>query len=192
MTRKDREDLLQLVRLRVKVAKSKAKRRSTELRANFEEQLATIHKADEEHWRDLTAQAEAGIAALDAELAARCRELGIPENFRPHLSVGWYARGENASAARRAELRKVAESRIAAVEQEAVETIEHAALDIQTRLLAGGLSTGAAQSFLSAMPAVEALMPPLRVDDIERAAPGALRLTPVERRALGAGEEAQP
>ncbi len=39
------------------------------------------------------------------------------------------------------------------------------------------------------MPTVEALMPPLRVEDIERAVPGGLKLTPAERRALGAGEE---
>jgi hypothetical protein len=190
LTRREREDLAALARKREKVAKSDASQRTAELLAKFEEELATEFRADDEHWRDVTAAAEAAVAAARKELAARLDALGVPERFRPALWLHWSSRGENSSKERRAELRKVAATRLAAMEKDARLAIERASLEVQTTLLAGGLDTAAARAFLEAMPTAEALMPPLRLDDVRRFLPGASWTPPALAAAVEDDEDA--
>lgn len=171
MTRREREDLAQLVRRREKVAKTTAAERSAELLADFEQQMATVYAAEDEAWKDVTTRAKQLVAEADAEIAKRCRELGIPEDLRPGLSLGWYGRGQNASKERRAELRRVAQSRIAAMEKQARSEIERSSVEVQTQLLAGGLETDEARAFLESMPTAQALMPPLNATDLSKALP---------------------
>lgn len=104
-----------------------------------------------------------------AQMAARCEALGIPARFAPGVSVyaGWNERGENMVAKRRVELRHVAVSRIAALEKAAHVAIERQALEIQTRLLAGGLSSPEARAFLESLPSADALMPPVALAELE-------------------------
>ena len=64
-------------------------------------------------------------------IAARCESLGIPARFAPTVEFSWRGRGENAIAKRRAELRAVAKSRIAAIEKAAITQIERGCLDAQ-------------------------------------------------------------
>ena len=171
MTSRERVELTALVRRREKVAKSEASHRSAELMADFEQQLAARYEAQDEHWSDLTSAAQQVVDEADARIAQRCRELGIPEQFRPSIQAQWYGRGENASKERRAELRKVAQTRIAAIEKEAKATIEKRSVEVQTALLAGGLESEAARRFLESMPTAEALMPPLDVEALNKALP---------------------
>ena len=95
------------------------------------------------------------------------RELGIPAALAPGIDMTWYKRGQNAVAARRAELRLAAKARIAALEAEARTRIELHCLDAQTRLLAQGLSSAAAIAFFDALPPVEELMPSFELTTIE-------------------------
>lgn len=171
MTKRERDDLAQLTRRREKVAKTAATERSAELLADFEQQMATVYSAEDEAWRDVTAKAKQVVAEADAEIAKRCRELGIPEDLRPSLSLGWSGRGQNANRERRGELRRVAQSRIAAMEKQARSQIERSSVEIQTQLLAGGLETDAARAFLESMPTVDALMPALNPIDVQKALP---------------------
>jgi hypothetical protein len=171
MTRREREDLARLARRREQLAKADARQRAAELVADVERQLAEIYPENDPRWSDVSAAARAAIAEADRAIAARCFELGIPARFRPSLNVNWYGRGENASAARRAELRKVATTRIAALEAQARAAIERGSVEVQTQLLAGGLETDAARAFLAAMPTADALMPPLRLTELEAAVP---------------------
>src|SRR5690348_3800209 len=120
MTRHEREDLRRLCRYQATLAKTGAAQRAAELRADFEEQLASIFRFDDDAiWKAVTETADAAVDEADKRIAARCNELGIPERFRPSLHLSWYSRGENASGKRRAELRKVAESHIEALEKKA-------------------------------------------------------------------------
>ena len=89
MTRDERKQLEQLIAGRKKVAKYAVQKRKAELLADVERQLAAIYRADDEAWSDLSARADAAVKEADAELAKRCRELGIPEEFRPSLHCGW-------------------------------------------------------------------------------------------------------
>jgi hypothetical protein len=94
------------------------------------------------------------------------REAHIPSQFAPSLVFGWQSRGENASKARREELRRVANSRMA-IEKRAVVEIGHEALLAATEIVAMGLVSEAARRFLNELAPLERLMPPLDFRSIE-------------------------
>ena len=125
----------------------------------------------DEHWAEVSREAEEKIKKLDTEIAKRCRALGIPEAFRPQLSVDWYGRGENATKERRRELRVAAVSELQARAQKAKCVIDQAEAEVLTQLTAQGLTTEAARTFLETMPSVEKLMPKLQLADLEKRRP---------------------
>lgn len=105
MTRGERTDLAALIRRREKLMKTAAKQRALELKADFERQISHIFEYDEdETWKAAYAAAEKVVKDSEAMVMQRCRELGIPPEFAPSISVSWYGRGENALNARRIEL----------------------------------------------------------------------------------------
>jgi hypothetical protein len=167
MTKTEREVLGHLVRERARLGKTMAEQRSAEMLADAEANLSAIYDIDHEAWRDLTATAAAAVRKADEQVARRCREMGIPERFRPSLEVRWYERGENAHKERRAELRLAIKAKIAALQAQAVTRIDLAKVEELTLLAQDGLETEAAQSFLAAMPTPAALMPPLDVEEIK-------------------------
>jgi len=163
ITKAERLDLAKLARLRERVARSEVDQRAAELRADVEAQLSAVYRFSDEAWTDVTATADAAVQQADAEVARICAERGIPAEFRPRLAANWYGRGENAVASRRAELRKTAQTRIEAQAKRAKHTIAVASVEVQTELLAAGLTTEAAQAFLTSMPTPQQLMPTLDV-----------------------------
>ena len=90
------------------------------------------------------------------------------EEFRPQLEVSWYKRGENAFNDRRAELRRVAQTRIDALHQAAIVQIETVKVEGLELLARDGLESAEAQAFLNAMPTVEVLMPRLNVPELTK------------------------
>ncbi len=166
MSRQERTDLRDLARQRAALAKLGVSHRAAVVLADFEQQIATIYRFDDEAWADVTAAGDRAIKEAQAIITARCEQLGIPKECRPSIKAYWSSRGENAVNERRVELRRVATTRIAAVSAEAKLAIEAASLTIQSELLAGGLTSEAAHGFLAGMPTVEALMPMLTVDAI--------------------------
>lgn len=176
MKKIERSDLGKLIRLRAKVARDEVDQRAARLRADFEEQLATIYPDHHEAWVDITKRVDAHIAVADAEVAERCRELHIPERFRPSIGWHWRGRGESAVRERREELRRVAQTRIAACAKAAKVEIDRQSVNLQTRLTADGLESAAAKQFLDSMPTIEELMPPLILKELEDAANDQYRL----------------
>ena len=186
ITKSEREELQRLVLKREKVLKSAAKQRSAELLADFENQMGQNYSFDQdETWAAAMNAAEQEVAKAQARVAVRCAELGIPKQFAPELDVRWYSRGENAVKDRRAELRKMAMTRVEAIEREAITKIEVSSLEAQTRLAIAGLTSEAARQFISELPPLEKLMPPLSFAEMSGEAkppvaeqlvsPGALR-----------------
>jgi hypothetical protein len=168
MTKAEREELSKLLRQRERVLKSAARQRSTELMAEFERQMAAIYSWDSDAvWKAAAEAAQAAVTAAQAEIAARCAEIGIPERFGPSIEMRWYGRGENAVKERRNELRKVAQTRIAAIEQAAIVQIEVTSVEAQTRVTASGLSSEGALTFFETLPRVEDLMPSLEFASVE-------------------------
>jgi hypothetical protein len=168
MTKSEREDLAKLIRNREKVLKAAAAQRSAELLAEFEQQMASVYSYDQDEvWKQAVAAAQHAVKDARQRIVSRCEELGIPPRFAPDISLSWHGRGENAVNERRAELRAVAKTRIAAVEKAACTKIEMSCLDMQTQVLAHGLSSAAAIEFFDNMPKVEVLMPSLEMHSIE-------------------------
>lgn len=167
MTRTERDDLAKVARLRAKVARTAVAQREAELLADVEAQLAAEYDFADETWAEITKGAAEAVADADQQVAALCRARGIPEDFRPSLSVTWYGRGRNAVAGRRVELRKVAQTRIAAAAKGAKAAIEASEAEVLTELLAGGLTSDAARAFLESIPSAKALMPPMHVRELE-------------------------
>ena len=167
MTKHEREDLQRLVRQREKVLKSAAKQRSAELIADFENQMGQEFSFDQDEvWERATKIAQAALAKANEQIAARCHEIGIPKRFAPGLDLSWYGRHENATKQRRDELRKMAETRIVAIERKAVTKIELSRLAAQEQIALSGLTTEAARQFVEALPKIEALMPRLTFADV--------------------------
>jgi len=163
MMKSEREDLQRLIRQREKVLKSKARERSAELLADFENQMGQEYAFDQDEiWKQATKAAEREVKKAEARVAARCGELGIPKQFAPSLHLSWHARGyENVLDKRRAELRRMAQTRAEAIERKAIVQIEAFCLDAQTQLARAGITSDAAQAFIEQLPSIEKLMPQL-------------------------------
>lgn len=170
MTRRDREDLAKIARMRAKLAKDGIAARESAILADVEEQLAAVYKFDHDAWADITRHAQESIKEADAQIAQRCRDLGIREEFRPELRLTWFGRGENASRDRRAEIRKTAQTRVAALSKEAKMAIDAKSAEILTELIAGGLESEDAKAFLATIPTAEQLMPRLTLPELETSA----------------------
>ena len=175
MTAAERNSLLVLLRQRERVAKLDAAEYATTLMADFEAKLATVY-APEDHpvWAQMHEAVDKAVADANAKIAETCRELGVPRKFAPGLRAGWYGRGENASKDRRAELRRVAATEVAARVKRAQAAIAKASVEAQTHIIAAGLTSEAARALLAELPTPAQLLPNLDVGAIERLA-GPLR-----------------
>jgi hypothetical protein len=171
ISKADREELGRVIKIRMKAAKSVVDQRKAELLADVEGQLSAQYEFDDEMWAEITRRAEEVVTQADERVAAICRENGIPEQFRPQLHLGWYRRGENAAAERRAELRKLAERKIEAAAKGALATIEMRSADMMAQLIAGGLESAEAKAFLESIPTPMQLMPPVVVAELENGKP---------------------
>jgi hypothetical protein len=157
-----------LVRQREKVLKSAAKQRSAELIADFENQMGAEYSFDQDEvWAVAAQAAKREVAKAQERVAARCAELGIPKRFAPSLGLHWTGRGyDNAIERRKAELRKMATSRVEAIERKAITEIEMQCLEAQTQLALAALTSQAARSFIDKLPDIETLMPRLSFAEI--------------------------
>jgi hypothetical protein len=168
MSKTEREDLHRLVRQRERVLKSAARQRSAELIADFENQMGQEYAFDQDEvWERAVKSVEPVLRKAQEQIALRCRELGIPDRFAPGLELDWRHRGyDNLIEKRRRELRRMAETRIAAIEQKAITQIEMGCLEAQTALAVAGLTSDRAREFIAKLPKIEALMPLLAFAEI--------------------------
>ena len=175
MTSAERQSLLVLLRQRERVAKADAAEYAATLMADFEAKLAAVYYPDDHPaWKTAHEAADKAAAEANAAVARVCRELGIPKAFAPGIRVGWYSRGENAAKERRVELRRVAQTEIAARVKRAQAAIARASVGAQERIIAAGLTSEAARTLLAELPTPQQLLPALDVGAIERLA-GPLR-----------------
>ena len=162
MTKSEREDLQRLVRQREKVQKSAAKARSTELLADFENQIAAEYRFDDDAvWAAAAKAADAEVAKAQDVSRSAAKNWGF-RNSSGRLLFHWVHRGyDNTLEKRRAELRRVAQEQVESLEQQAIVKIEPASVEAQTQIAVAGLTSEAAHSFLASLPTVESLMPAL-------------------------------
>ncbi len=168
MTSAERNDLQSLIRQRARLMKTEVKQRRLELMADFERQLSAVFSYDQdETWKGAHALAEQAVKDAQVVIEERCRELNIPKEFAPTISMMWFGRGQNAVRDRRAELRTAAKARLDALEATAKTEIERISVNGQTDLIADGLTSEAAQAFLERMPTTESLMPVLELNQVQ-------------------------
>jgi hypothetical protein len=116
ITKKERDSLLQVARLRTRVAKDKVISFAAKLKADFEQQLDAHYLWDtDETWTAMAKLMEKTKQEAQAQVAARNRELGIPEWAAPSLSWYWCDQGQQATKARRVDLRRLAATQIDAM-----------------------------------------------------------------------------
>jgi hypothetical protein len=155
-----------IIRERAKIAKADADARAASMLPDGEAKLAAIYKMEDAGWSDITAEAQKMIEKEpQPKLAERCRERGIPEDGAPKIELAWYSRGENATAQRRGELRRVLRSTVEAKLKQAKVEIDREAERQMTQLAISGISSAEARSFFGNMPAPEQLLP--LIDHVE-------------------------
>ncbi|MEQ1698904.1 MAG: hypothetical protein ABMA25_02290 [Ilumatobacteraceae bacterium] len=169
MTRRDRDELAKVARLRARVAKADVEQREAALRAQVEEELSAVFSVEDERLADLTSMAREAFAKISADILERCRELGIRDEFRPQYHLLWAGRGVNAVPARRAELRALAKTRIEALGKAAKVGIDRSCADIISTLITGGLDSVEAHAFLNTMPTVDSMMRAPSVAELQAA-----------------------
>jgi hypothetical protein len=164
----ERDDLRRLIAQREKVLKSAARQRSAELLADFENQMGSEFSFDDDAvWQEAMNAAAVEVELAKQRIAKRCQELGIPERFAPTLGLRWIHRGyDNQVKCRQDELRRMAKTKIEAIEQKAITEIEMSCLQAQTELAVAGLTSEVARGFLERLPAIETLMPRLAYAEI--------------------------
>src|SRR5260221_6612396 len=168
MSKSEREDLIRLVKQREKVAKTAAEQRSAAMLAEFEQQISAIHAFNSnEVWKAATDAAIEAARKANEAIMKEADRLGIPKEFHPRLSFSWSWRGEAEYQERRNELRRVAKAEIDALEKVARVQIESSSVAAQTEIIAHGLSSKAAITFLNSLPAIESMMPCLDITAIQ-------------------------
>lgn len=167
LTRKDRDELVKVIRMRVKLAHADVAERQARLSAQIEQELSAKFESEDERWRDLTTEAQDHLRRIDGELANRCDELGLRPEFRPRYQLAWRSRGENSDPLRRSELRRLAKTRIESLGKSANLDIDRQAADSITSLIAGGLSSDDARAELDALPTADSLMLAPSVAELE-------------------------
>jgi hypothetical protein len=140
LSRSETHDLSMILRDRTKVLRSHAEEQAAACMADFERQMATCYTFDQDDvWQKATREAQRVVQESQAAIAKRCKELGIPASFAPSISASWQGRGENMLASRRTELRRVAQTSVAAMIKAAITKIEKQALDLRTQVVGMGL-----------------------------------------------------
>lgn len=168
MTKGERDDLIRLVKQRERVAKTAAAQRSAAMLAEFEQQISDLHDFNtNDVWKAATDAAVEAAKKANEAIAAEADRLGIPKEFQPSLHWSWASRGQAEYSQRRDELRRVAKAEIAAIEKVALVQIEATSVQAQTEIIANGLNSEAALSFLNSLPHIESMMPPLDVTAIQ-------------------------
>ena len=153
--------------MNTKVARNGLEARSAELMAAFEERLAATYPANDPRWSDIVEAAEAAVAEADRQVREACLAAGVPEEFRPALTLGWRSRGSNGAAERRAELRRLATARLAAQSKAAGYELDRQEARVCTEILSDGLRSEAARGILASIPSAAQLMAPLDLVEIE-------------------------
>lgn len=165
MTKKDRDELIRVMKLRAKIAKDDVEARKAQIIAEGEAALARKFNERDAAFADLTTEARAYMNEVAQKIDARAAELGVPASFRPSTGMYWLSRGENDDPKRRAEMRKVLQTRAEATAKAAKLEVDRWSADIQTAIIAGGM-TAEARTLLDRLPTAEALMPPLQLPEL--------------------------
>lgn len=189
LSRTETHDLGMIIKDRTKVLKAHAEDQAAACLADFEKNLAATYSWDQDEiWRAAAEEAQQVAADCQKRVAERCETLGIPKTFAPAIGVTWQSRGENAVAARRNELRRVAKTSIDAMKKAAITKIEKQSLDLRTQVVAMALLSPEARMFLESLAPVEEAMRALDFAAVEQKLEKEQKSRLADRRRLYGGD----
>lgn len=182
LSRHETHDLGMIIKDRARVLKAHVEAEKATVLADFEKQLAAVYTFDQDEvWKAATEKAMVIVADAQVQIAKRCAELGIPKTFAPSIHASWSGRGENASRERRVELRRVAKAEVEAMAARAMVKVERESLDLRTQVVAMGLLSPEATTFLNTLKPVQEVMQRLDFASVEKK----LGLESEDRKRLG-------
>jgi hypothetical protein len=160
MTRKDRDQLAQVAKMRARVAKGSIDQRELALKRQVEDELQALFETESEMAQRALERAHAVARTAQADLDTWLDEHEVPARMRPRIGVADPARGfgDETIASRRAALRALASARVKALAAHAKIEIDRSCADTVTALIAGGLDSVAASEALEQMPTIDQLM----------------------------------
>lgn len=159
LSSKEVHDLGMLIKDRAKVLKAHADEQAAACLADFERKIAAKFQFDaDDVWKRATEEAMKVIAEGNEKIKARCKKLGIPAEFAPGLNISWSERGQNGTASRRQELRRIAVAEIDAMKKAAMTKIERQSLDLRTEVIKLSSMSENAKMFLESLAPVEDAM----------------------------------
>jgi hypothetical protein len=167
VNRTESAELAAIVKRRFRVMRAELEQRKAEAFAEFEAQMATSYEASDRRWAHIVARAKEAHQAAEDEIAKICADEGIPEKWAPSLRLSWWGRGENEVPKRRAELRKVAATRLEAQVRAGKLALERRETELLTDLAVGALESDEAQNFLRGIPSAAALVPGAALAEVE-------------------------
>jgi hypothetical protein len=169
LSRNETHDLGMIIKDRAKVLKAHIEAEKATVLADFEKQIAAVYEFDQDEvWKAATEKALEIVREAQEAIAKRCEELGIPKTFAPSLHASWQGRGENMLKERRNELRRVAKAEVDAMAARAVVKVERDSLDLRTQVVAMGLLSPEATTFLNTLKPVEEVMHRLDFANVEK------------------------
>lgn len=174
MSARERSDLQQLARMNARVAKADVEALVAQRLAEFEHELARDWSAQELQVEALLTEADAKVAQVNARVQQRCDELGIRPELRPRM-VSRFVAHPRAGRDREIELRRIAKADLEAAGRRAKTEIDRRTANICGQVLAAGIGSDEARSFLAQVPSVESLVPVLDVAELEQRALGGAR-----------------
>lgn len=160
MTRKDREQLVQVAKMRARVAKGSIDQRELHLKAQVEDELKLLFDAEAELAERAMERAAAVARTAQRELDEWLDEHEVPARMRPQIGVADPSRrvGEESIAGRRSSLRQLASARVKSLAAQAKVELDRSCADTVTALIAGGLDSDEARRVLDEMPTIDQLM----------------------------------
>jgi hypothetical protein len=166
LSRHDRDMLLKHAAEREKVAKTTAQRRSSDMLAQLEVEMAQHYaRQDNEVFDRVTRVLAVAVEEAQRQIDAECVRLQIPARFRPRVRASWDPGG--ATEGERKLLLAIAQRQAKAQELRGYEEIEKAVVKAKAAIIAASFDAKVALDALGALPAVESLIPPMHFRDIE-------------------------
>lgn len=165
ITKAERGELRSLVRQRFKLLRSEVGQRASELMSDLETAVTDRFAAEDQRWAD--ASFKIGEAAREANRIANDIIREFVPTWREKEVVGCVQLGKP-NTQERHQLRREGQARIEAQVRAAMLKLDQQEADLLTRLALGVLESEEARAFLGEIPTVSALVPAVRLLELEQ------------------------
>lgn len=169
MTRKARDQLVQVAKMRARVAKASIDQRELALKGQIEDELQALFETESEMAARAMQRAHAAVRTAQADLDKWLDEHDVPSRMRPRVGVADPSRGygDETISSRRVALRSLATARVRALGAQAKVELDRSCADTVTALIAGGLDSDEARQMLDQLPTIDQLMVAPSVAELE-------------------------